>query len=78
MSDKERRAAAALLLLETCAACGVFLPLRSCQAGLPLDSIRLPPGFAITLYADKVPGARSIAIGARGTVFVGTRDEGSV
>jgi hypothetical protein len=34
---------------------------------LPLGEIRLPPGFAITMYADNVPGARSLAVGARGT-----------
>jgi glucose/arabinose dehydrogenase len=42
-----------------------------------LASITLPPGFAIEVYAP-VPGARSMALGAKGTVFVGTRDEGKV
>jgi glucose/arabinose dehydrogenase len=37
-----------------------------------------PPGFAIALYSGGVPGARSLALGDRGTVFVGTRDEGQV
>lgn len=40
--------------------------------------IRLPAGFRIDLYADRVPGARSMALGAAGTLFVGTRDEGAV
>ncbi|MHB9030624.1 MAG: PQQ-dependent sugar dehydrogenase [Candidatus Latescibacterota bacterium] len=43
------------------------------DAQLPLDSIRLPPGFSISVYSSAVPGARSLAIGERGTVFVGTR-----
>jgi glucose/arabinose dehydrogenase len=38
-----------------------------------LDAIRLPPGFSISLYAE-VPGARSMAMGPKGTLFVGTRD----
>lgn len=42
---------------------------------LPLDTIRLPPGFKISLYADNVPGARSMALGADGTLFVGTRGD---
>lgn len=42
-----------------------------------LGAIRLPPGFSIQVFAH-VPGARSMALGARGTVFVGTRDEGKV
>jgi len=40
---------------------------------LPLDTIKLPPGFTISLYADDVPGARSMALSPDGTLFVGTR-----
>lgn len=47
-------------------------------AGLDLDSIRLPPGFHIGLYAAEVPNARSLALGERGTLFVGTRTDGRV
>jgi glucose/arabinose dehydrogenase len=43
-----------------------------------VDEIRLPPGFHIGVYAYPVPGARSLALGAKGTVFVGTRGEGKV
>lgn len=46
-------------------------------ADLPLERIKLPPGFAIETYA-RVPGARSLALGANGTVFVGTLREGKV
>lgn len=42
---------------------------------LLLDTIRLPPGFKISLYADNVPGARSMALSADGTLFVGTRGD---
>jgi glucose/arabinose dehydrogenase len=42
-----------------------------------LASVRLPPGFRIDVYADSVPGARSMALGPRGTVFVGSRDLGA-
>jgi glucose/arabinose dehydrogenase len=38
-----------------------------------LGTITLPPGFAISLYAE-VPGARSMTMGPGGTLFVGTRD----
>jgi len=43
--------------------------------GLPLTKIRLPPGFVISLYADNVPGARSMALAPDGTLFVGTRGD---
>lgn len=45
---------------------------------MQLDMIDLPRGFRIALYADSVPGARSLALGERGTVFVGTQDAGRV
>ncbi|MDF0593560.1 PQQ-dependent sugar dehydrogenase [Methanotrichaceae archaeon M04Ac] len=45
---------------------------------LPIDLIELPPGFEIEVYAADVPGARSLALGAEGTVFVGTRSQGRV
>lgn len=38
----------------------------------PLEGIRLPRGFRIAAYAE-VPGARSMTLGERGTLFVGTR-----
>lgn len=40
---------------------------------LPLHLLKLPAGFRISVYADNVPGARSLARGAKGTIFVGTR-----
>lgn len=44
---------------------------------LPLDRLQLPPGFRVELYAA-VPNARSLALGARGTLFVGSRSGGAV
>jgi glucose/arabinose dehydrogenase len=38
-----------------------------------LAKIKLPEGFKISIYAENVPNARSMALGANGTVFVGTR-----
>ncbi len=43
---------------------------------LPLGEIRLPPGFAIELYA-RVPNARQMALGKR-TLFVGSMAAGQV
>ena len=42
------------------------------QSALPLDRIKLPPGFTIELAAH-VPSARGMTWGARGTLFVGSR-----
>jgi glucose/arabinose dehydrogenase len=47
----------------------------SALAAPRLDDIRLPPGFTISVYADGVPQARALALGSRGTLFVGSRDD---
>jgi glucose/arabinose dehydrogenase len=41
-----------------------------------LENVRLPTGFKLEVYSDQVPGARSMALGQRGTLFVGTRARG--
>jgi glucose/arabinose dehydrogenase len=54
-----------------------FVPYMA-SPGHGLAQIRLPPGFTIEVYADDVPGARSLALSPSGTLFVGTRREGKV
>ena len=48
------------------------------QTSLPLERLNLPEGFNIEVYAEGLEGARSMAMGADGTLFVGTRNEGNV
>lgn len=43
-----------------------------------LDRIRLPEGFHISLLSDQVPGARAMAWGDKGTLFVGSMGAGKV
>jgi glucose/arabinose dehydrogenase len=45
---------------------------------LPLDQIKLPPGFSIEVYATGVENARQMALGDKGTLFVGSRNAGRV
>jgi glucose/arabinose dehydrogenase len=45
---------------------------------VPLEHIKLPPGFTIAVYARGVSNARQMALGANGTLFVGSRDAGNV
>ena len=40
---------------------------------LPIEKLNLPPGFKISIFAKGVDEARSMAIGDKGTIFVGTR-----
>src|SRR5581483_4127015 len=41
------------------------------------EALKVPPGFTISVYADGVEGARELALGTRGTIFVGSQS-GSV
>src|SRR5204862_2695570 len=59
----------------------IIIPLVSAARGnqeLPLDKIKLPSGFHIQVYANGVPNARQMALGANGTLFVGSREAGNV
>src|SRR5438477_5386439 len=57
---------------------GLFVAaLRSGQA-LPLEKIKLPPGFSISIYATGVRNARQMALGSNGTLFVGSMNAGNV
>jgi glucose/arabinose dehydrogenase len=53
----------------------VILAVGSYQAPapLPLDQIKLPPGFTIDVYATGVANARQMVLGDKGTLFVGSR-----
>lgn len=41
-------------------------------AAPPLQSLKVPAGFHVSIYSDQVPNAREIALGTRDTVFVGS------
>ena len=45
---------------------------------IPVDKIKVPPGFEVTVYASGAPNARSMTFGKNGTLFVGTRFPGAV
>jgi glucose/arabinose dehydrogenase len=53
-----------------------FAPLLTGRAGneLPVSSLKVPPGFKVEVWADGVLEARQMALGSRGTVFVGNRN----
>jgi glucose/arabinose dehydrogenase len=67
-------------MLRWCVMAGLLavFPTASAQRGdLPLDLIRLPPGFRIEVIA-RVDNAREMALGAKGTLFVGSMQAGKV
>jgi len=66
MGSAWKSGAAAALVISACSA-----PHAVAQSDLPLDRIRLPPGFGIETVA-RVPDARAMTWGQRGTLFVGS------
>nr|WP_299173354.1 sorbosone dehydrogenase family protein [uncultured Allomuricauda sp.] len=48
------------------------------ETTLPLANLNLPPGFKIEVFAEGLDGARSMAMGDNGTLFVGTRNENTI
>lgn len=65
-------AALAVLITLSCA------PGEGGAAQLPLQEIKLPPGFVIEVYSDQVPNARQMALSPKGILYVGSRREGKV
>ena len=45
---------------------------------LPLNLIKLPAGFSISIFANNVPDARSMTLSPSGTLFVSTRKDGRI
>ena len=53
-------------------------PVAAALDRLPVDRLKVPPGFKVEVYAHGLANARSLARGTNGTVFVGTRLVGRV
>jgi glucose/arabinose dehydrogenase len=47
-------------------------------AKLPLNTIKLPPGFKIEVYASDLPNAREMALSPNGVLYVGSLGAGKV
>lgn len=45
---------------------------RQISAQPQINKLRMPPGFRVSVYSDKVPGARQMAVSESGTLFVGS------
>jgi len=45
---------------------------------IPINKLKLPPGFKIEVWATGMPGARAMALGDNGKVYIGTRAIGRV
>ncbi|MEO6967116.1 MAG: sorbosone dehydrogenase family protein [Rhodanobacteraceae bacterium] len=51
----------------------------ACTAAAPAPpQLKVPSGFHVAVYSDAVPNAREMALGAKGTLFVGSNDADKV
>lgn len=66
-----------LFLVLLAGGCTVNRPMVDTDRPL-LSKIQLPDGFRIDLFTESLPNARSLALGANGTIFVGSRSAGKV
>ncbi|MEP7301766.1 MAG: sorbosone dehydrogenase family protein [Caldimonas sp.] len=73
-----RPAALLTLLLPLLGAAGS----APCAAALPIEKLRVPPGFRVELLTDAVPNARQMALGrgedGKEVLYVGSRSAGKV
>src|SRR5262249_714225 len=53
-------------------------PLATAVDKLPLDKIKLPAGFKVEVWSSGHPAARTMVMGTKGTMFMGTRTIGRV
>jgi glucose/arabinose dehydrogenase len=53
-------------------------PIAAAPDKLPLAKLKVPAGFNIEVYAAGMANARSLAVGDKGTIFVGSRLVGNV
>jgi glucose/arabinose dehydrogenase len=44
------------------------------NAALPIEKIKLPPGFHIEMLSDDVPSARAMTLSPKGILYVGSQD----
>ncbi len=73
-----KKTAAAFLLLVAAFGEPPVVQAAAANDPLPLETLSLPPGFRIAVWG-RIPGARSLARGENGTIFIGTRSvQGSV
>ncbi|MEP7043888.1 MAG: PQQ-dependent sugar dehydrogenase [Dokdonella sp.] len=64
--------------MRTLAFSGLLCLVSVSACAKPPQALTLPAGFQIASYAEHLPDARELALGAKGTVFVGSTDAGKV
>ncbi|WP_150589476.1 hypothetical protein [Pandoraea eparura] len=54
-------------------------PWLTAARGAPrIERLALPLGLHVEVFSDRVPGALGVTLGAKGTLFVGSRAQGVV
>lgn len=74
---KKKRTLIIIIVLIAVAVITSFKLFPNANKDLPLERIKLPSGFTISIYAE-VPNARSMVMSDNGTLYVGNRSEDKV
>lgn len=56
----------------------IFLTTTSYSTPPPLQQLKLPPNYHISIYVDSITNARQMALGSKGTIFVGSLHAGKL
>jgi glucose/arabinose dehydrogenase len=75
---KRRFLAPYIFFIVVLAIAAIVIGAKSQKKSNDLNLISLPEGFKIEMYMENVKEARSMAMGDKGTLFVGSRREGKV
>jgi glucose/arabinose dehydrogenase len=62
-------------ILITLVTLAIFSTALFAKADIPLNKLQLPAGFHIEIFADHLKTARDMALGDKGTVFIGSRTD---
>lgn len=66
--------AARVLALRTAITLLLAATVLPALAALPIERIKLPPGFHIEVLSDEVPSARGMALSPKGVLYIGSLD----
>ncbi|WP_256702091.1 sorbosone dehydrogenase family protein [Burkholderia sp. SRS-W-2-2016] len=61
-------------ILRVAAASWLAAQALTAAASLPVEKIKLPPGFHIEVLSDEVPSARAMALSPKGILYIGSLD----
>lgn len=75
--EKAITAIVVLLASSLMVSCSWLMNLRDERKGIQVETLKVPAGYSVSVFATELPKARQMVLGSRGTLFVGS-NEGNV